>query len=1414
MNTSRAPAPSAKAARRPGRGLLAVTLLLPALLCGLGLVLAWLLASPPGSAWLLRQVPHLQVDAPQGSLLGDFSARQLQYRTDTLQLAIQGLRWQGLRPAWSSSPRLWGILNLDTLHADAVSLDWRSSGSPAAAPQDLTLPVGLQIRQLDAGRIDLKPLGGLQLQGLRAALNLGGGDGLTHQVQIAALQWQDRHLSLEAMVHTTGDLQVDAQAQMKGRLPPGQDAALPIEAQLDWHGPLRQGDITLNLTAASQRLQAKGRLTPFAPLPLASLQIEADGLDLAALHPQWPQTRLSGQLAVDHLGSHQPARIEGKWRNLLPRPWSSQGLPVRTLAFQLQWVPEQWQQLQLDLLSLQLGSGAGPAGQLDAQGRLSATGTGAGQIRAHLQDVRLDQLDNRLAALSLDGDVDLRALAQASPEYQFAGELHARRSSASDTGTDKGPLAREVRLRWQALLSERQVRIMQAKLEGGTSTLQLEGTLQRPAADARSAASSSPWQAQWQVQAQDFDPRLVWAGAPGSVWRSAASSLNLDARARLQGLGFSTSPEGTLTLKLLPSQLAGQPLQGQLQYAHQADPLAVSLELHSGDSQLLGQISGHPGRNAQWQGKGQLQAIQLATWSPWLRMLWPQAQLNGKLQARWEAQAHAPAGSMPSNLSSWALNTQGDVTLTDFKGQGIAELPAIQAERASLNWQWGSDLHQALNLDTRFEYLRVGDRLFPGADAHLSGSWAQQQLSLHVQSGALALPAALTAWLGLDKPPANSQLELELQGGFEQAPLQSWLASSGVSWQSQIQTLQWRAVSLPATPTPAPLLSLDAGKPELRLQVHPAMGLTALQLSPGGLNLGPARLHWQALSWDAPHAQAEPARVQIDAVLDPVPLAPMLARLQPDLNWAGDLAVAGQLHVRRNAENTRLNLLIERRQGDLSINAERSRQAIGLSEMRVELNANQGDWTLSQALAGANLGGIAGGMSWHSAPTALVPTLDAQVQGTFQANVSNLTSWGAWVPPGWRLGGALDATLSLAGTLGAPSLHGHVAGRQMAVSNPLLGINVKDGSFELALHGSKAVLEQLQARSGDGTLQAHGELLFGPGAEARLEAQADRLALLNRVDRRLTLSGQTVLAFNRDSIAVNGKVKVDEGLFDVSHGDAPGLDDDVEVVRRNQAAAPTASNDHTPSRQVKVALAIDLGEHLQVRGHGLSSSLQGELQLTQQGGKPALQGTVRAVGGTFNAYGQKLDIEKGLIEFSGPFDNPRLDVLAIRSDLDTRVGVTVSGTAQSPRIKLYSDPDMADTEKLSWLVLGRGSDSLGRTDTALLQRAALALLSGEGESPSARIVKNIGLDEFSIGSSSTQSAAAAAAAATGDDTAANTVVRVGKHLGGRWYLGYERGINATTGSWQVIYRIAKQFTLRAQTGDSNALDLIWQWSWD
>jgi len=112
--------------------------------------------------------------------------------------------------------------------------------------------------------------------------------------------------------------------------------------------------------------------------------------------------------------------------------------------------------------------------------------------------------------------------------------------------------------------------------------------------------------------------------------------------------------------------------------------------------------------------------------------------------------------------------------------------------------------------------------------------------------------------------------------------------------------------------------------------------------------------------------------------------------------------------------------------------------------------------------------------------------------------------------------------------------------------------------------------------------------------------------------------------------------------------------------------------------------------------------------------------------GVYAAYGQKLVIDRGGITFTGPIENPRLDLRAMRAQSpaaqadDVKVGVTITGTAQDPRIRLYSEPAMSETEKLSWLLLGRAPTGLDGADIGLLQTAAVALLSGEAVGPATR----------------------------------------------------------------------------------------------
>src|SRR6201999_2310147 len=88
-----------------------------------------------------------------------------------------------------------------------------------------------------------------------------------------------------------------------------------------------------------------------------------------------------------------------------------------------------------------------------------------------------------------------------------------------------------------------------------------------------------------------------------------------------------------------------------------------------------------------------------------------------------------------------------------------------------------------------------------------------------------------------------------------------------------------------------------------------------------------------------------------------------------------------------------------------------------------------------------------------------------------------------------------------------------------------------------------------------------GTAALGAVPVAKLRLQAKQFQLLGRIDRKIVTSGNLALQLGDDAIKVTGKMGIDEGLFDLSKGDAPTLDSDVEVLDAKAAPAEDAGAD-------------------------------------------------------------------------------------------------------------------------------------------------------------------------------------------------------------------------------------------------------------
>ena len=760
--------------------------------------------------------------------------------------------------------------------------------------------------------------------------------------------------------------------------------------------------------------------------------------------------------------------------------------------------------------------------------------------------------------------------------------------------------------------------------------------------------------------------------------------------------------------------------------------------------------------------------------------------------------------------------TQGE--LSDWIG------PQFKLSRLQWSGHGSTDPQAPLDATITLVDGQSGVARIAHAQATLSGTLAQHQLQL--QGEAPVSPPPWLAHLANIGKANATRLDASLQGRWNPE------AVNTPAWQGHLAQFDLRAASESnaATP-PGPAASAPTVvnpnwvhlKPfDLSLSRDAAGDWQTLRLGAGVAEFAGLTLDWQPSFWTAPAAPGASAHWAVDAALAPFSVAQLLARAQPDLGWHGDLQMTTQLHAAFDGQ-WHVNATLARNSGDLSVtelvqDPNTSKQALGLTKASLQVKAEGANWVADADIAGTRLGELTGHWTAEAPSPASLPTPASPLHGNIKAHVEDLNVWGAWLPPGWRLGGELRTDLALSGRWGDPKLTGAVTVTRLAIRNALEGIYGHDGDAAIRLTGDQAQIEHFRLQGGNGELSMTGSASLGATPVAKLQLQARQFQLLGRIDRKVITSGNLSLQVGADALKVDGKLGIDEALFDLSKGDAPSLDSDVEVL---DASAPpaddvgdaAAASVPKASRTTQINLAVDLGDNLRLRGRGIDTRLKGALQITLPNGQLAVRGSVRTDGGQYIAYGQKLDVTRGEITFNGPVSDPRLDILATRPNLDITVGVSITGTALAPHVKLISEPEMSDGDKLSWLMLGRAPETVGGADTALLQQAAMALLAGEGEAPSDQVLKRLGLTDFAVGQK------------TDAENTRQTVVTLGRQLSKRVYIGFESSVTSATSNVQLIYRIAQLLTIRAQAGQEAAtsttkgssswsLDAIYTWRWN
>ena len=411
------------------------------------------------------------------------------------------------------------------------------------------------------------------------------------------------------------------------------------------------------------------------------------------------------------------------------------------------------------------------------------------------------------------------------------------------------------------------------------------------------------------------------------------------------------------------------------------------------------------------------------------------------------------------------------------------------------------------------------------------------------------------------------------------------------------------------------------------------------------------------------------------------------------------------------------------------------------------------------------------------------------INGEFRLSGFDLAVARPFVPMVERLRGQLNGSGQLAGSLQQPTLNGQllltggeIAGSELPTAFEDLRVRVLIEGERLNIDGDWRAGEQ-----GRGSLS--GALDWRDELDLDLAIKGSRLPVVVEPYADLEVEPDLRIVLSGKELAVSGRIEVPRGAITVRElpPATVRISEDTVIVGREaeEPATPLA---------VKMDIDVEVGQdRLRFSGFGLTADLAGYLHI---GDNLDARGELQLKNGRYRAYGQRLTIRRAELLFTGMISQPFLNIEAIRRiDAENVVaGLRITGSAEQPRIDVFSEPAMSQEQALAYLVLGRalGADT---GDSNLLAQAALGLGLAGSSSITGGLAQRLGIQDFQLDT---------------EGTGAGTSVVATGRLTERLALRYGVGVFEPSNTIALRYQLTRRIFLEAASGLASSLDVFYR----
>ena len=288
--------------------------------------------------------------------------------------------------------------------------------------------------------------------------------------------------------------------------------------------------------------------------------------------------------------------------------------------------------------------------------------------------------------------------------------------------------------------------------------------------------------------------------------------------------------------------------------------------------------------------------------------------------------------------------------------------------------------------------------------------------------------------------------------------------------------------------------------------------------------------------------------------------------------------------------------------------------------------------------------------------------------------------------------GRLNGNVTLSGTLENIKSSGSLRLNSGGIRIVPARINLEDINSTLRLQPGSVELQNFSVKSGPGRLNASGKMELEnliPG-QMDVQVKANRFRLSNTDKVRAIIDLNSRIEGNAVSPIVTGTLTFLNGFYTLQNFGEKAVED---VQLEGEDRAPEVAYYDS----LKMDLSVEFNRNFFIRNSQfleMEVELAGQLDLLKSKEKEIeIFGTIEGVSGFARPLGKNFTIENAVVSFTGPPDNPYLNIRTEfkppQPQTDVTIFYIIEGPADDPSFRFESEPEMELQDILSYTLFGQ-----------------------------------------------------------------------------------------------------------------------------